>query len=306
MSYWTKTISWRRLVTNDNWEVATFKKSLHQKGSLRVLPLVESAIVSKSLARNAHRDTDHLHPSDLSKTNWCLRSTYYKVKDVEESDPSPPTFRRLNIFEEGHYIHDKWQKWLWDAGVLVGEFGCKACPNVWWAKAPGHCPECYSDKLYYREVPVTDDEHMLMGKADGIIDDGTEAVLEIKSIGLGTIRWDAPNLYAGYEDESLNLDGLWKAIKRPLLPHLRQLNLYMYCLGIHDGIVIYEFKPTQEVKEFHVKYNENLIADVLDDAKQLVTSIKADVLPPRHKDAKNKSCAVCKFCPYKSTCWSKS
>ena len=121
-------------------------------------------------------------------------------------------------------------------------------------------------------------------------------------MGLGTIRWDAPKLYELYENGTVDLDGLWKRIKRPLTAHLRQINLYMHCTGVHDAVVIYEWKPTQEVKEFQIKFDTLLVEEMLDKADDLIDHLDAGTLPPRIDNAM-KSKQPCVFCSHKSTCF---
>ena len=160
--------------------------------------------------------------------------------------------------------------------------------------------------MLYREVPLHDDDHMLVGHADGEWHDRYGmALVEIKSVGMGTIRWDAPNLYAGYEDGDLTLDDLWKQIKRPLIPHRRQIGLYLHMRKLNNAIVIYEWKPTQEIKEFHVRYEPELVEPLLDNAKLIMHHVQEGTPPPKPEEATHKSCSLCKFCPYKSKCWPK-
>jgi hypothetical protein len=160
-----------------------------------------------------------------------------------------------------------------------------------------------STDIVYREVPIKSDEYRIIGHADGEWDDGQgTALVEIKSVGLGTIRWDAPQLYDGFANGDLSLAELWKRIKRPLLPHRRQINLYMHCTGIHNAIVIYEWKPTQEVKEFALAYDSSLVQPMLDGAVEVNASLESGVAPP--KPPTFRKSVECKMCPYKTGCWS--
>jgi len=103
----------------------SFKKELQSSGLL--LPIIKAQAVKASHERNKGRDTLHLHPSELCKTNWCPRSSWYTMTGV----PKPPEefrFQTLNIFAEGNAIHNKYQSWLADAGVLCGDWIC-SCGN---------------------------------------------------------------------------------------------------------------------------------------------------------------------------------
>jgi hypothetical protein len=143
-------------MTDDTpWHLKNYKKSLLSHS--RLIPVAEEMLMREQL--ESTRDTEHLHPSEICKKDWCPRSSWYTIKGYERDD-KPLSFQTLNIFAEGHAIHDKWQTWLTKAGVLEQV-----------------------------EVPIINEEHHLMGHADGIINDAKgKAILEIKSVGIGTVR----------------------------------------------------------------------------------------------------------------------
>lgn len=288
-----------------NWtEVESYVDTFKNRPNNRLLGQVEHVINKQYETNQGKRDTAHLHPSSLSKNDWCPRSNYYDLTDEHESNPRKNQLRTLNIFAEGNAIHSKWQEWMWKTGCLVGNWRCNRCGHGWMAKSPLVCPECSHVDIEYREVPIYNEEHHIIGHSDGEWEDHEgRALVEIKSVGLGTIRWDAPALYAGYENGELSLDDLWKKIKRPLLPHRRQINLYMYCRKIDNAIVIYEWKPTQEVKEFHLTLDMSIVQPMLDGAKQVIAAIDAGVAPDR-PDGFMRS-KQCKFCSFKDKCWTK-
>lgn len=288
--------------TESPWYLMEYQKQFSAKPEQRVLSKVEAVVAEHQAIRNSHRDTEHLHPSDLAKNNWCARASYFKITGEVDADPSHSNLRRLNIFAEGNAIHDKWQKWMHMTGCLVGNWYCHECESGWMGKSPQSCPSCMSDRITYREVPIYDEEHHIIGHSDGEWEDAQgRALIEIKSVGLGTVRWDAPDLYAGYERGELSLDELWKRIKRPLLPHRKQINLYMHCRKIDKAIVIYEWKPSQEVKEFHLTYDPALVQPMLDGAKTVVEALEEKVAPPR--PAGFRKSMECRFCEFKSGCW---
>lgn len=282
--------------------VESYMDKFSARSERRVLGPVEHVLAQETVERNKYRDTEHLHPSSLSKNDWCPRATYYDLTNEEESNPQSFSLSRLNVFSEGHNIHDKWQRWLWKTGNLIGNWQCNSCGYGWMGKSPTGCPRCPSTDLKYKEVPIFNEEYHILGHADGEWeDDRGRALIEVKSVGLGTIRWDAPKLYEGYANGSMNLDQLWDRIKRPLKPHLRQINLYMFCRKIDNAIVIYEFKANQAVKEFHVSLNMDLVQPMLDGAKQVLDALETCETPPRPLGfMKSKQC---KFCPFKDRCW---
>jgi rubrerythrin len=289
------------MMAHSAWEQV--KKERAMKHRNRLLPKIKAHLQESYNAKSAHRDTDHLHPSELSKKDWCPRSAYYKIMAYPESK-SYYDVSRLNVFEEGNAIHKKWQKWLKEIGVLWGFWYCGKCGHYWQDKSPSLCPSCQTDYITYREVPIRDDEHMILGHADGEIeDDQGRALIEIKSIGPGTIRWEMPSLYFEYESGNLSLDKMWDSINRPFPSHLRQGNLYMHCRKIDTMIYIYEWKPDQRIKEFELKINRSLVEPILDNCKLVMDHLDREVLPDRPTWAINDQANGCKYCPYKETCW---
>lgn len=292
-------------MTDQPWYLKNYKDQFTAKKHERLLPRIQAVLAEETAKRNAKRDTLHLHPSEMAKDNWCPRSSWYKIMDTEESDPQSFSLSRLNIFAEGNNIHTKWQNWMWKAGGLYGDWSCSTCDYRWEDKSPPVCPVCSSDDIRYREVPISSDEYHIIGHADGLWEDERgKALIEIKSVGLGTIRWEAPSLYEGYEKGDLTLDDLWKRLKRPLKSHLRQINLYMFFKKVDSAIVIYEWKPSQEVKEFQVSFEQSIVDPLLEGAKDVIAHLNTGEVPPRPVSATSKSCNTCRFCNYKTMCWS--
>lgn len=288
-------------MSDQPWYLQNYKEMVRSKG--RVLPLVEMEMVKEAKAKNEKRDTDHLHPSELSKKDWCARSAYYKITGME-AQSEKYSVTRLNVFAEGNDIHAKWQKWLWKAGILSGLWFCDSCSNTWYASSPVLCPDCSSSKLAYREIPVRDDEHRIIGHADGeILDKEGRALIEIKSVGVGTVRFEKPALFADYAAGKLSIDEVWKNIKSPFASHVRQGHIYMHCRKLDTIIFIYEWKPTQEIKEFVVKYNPDILEPILKNCKLVIKHLEDKAVPDRPEWAVNKSCSGCKYCPYKTECW---
>ena len=253
-------------MTDTPWHLKNYKNNLTAKG--RVIPVVEKQLIKEQLSST--RDTLHLHPSEICKKDWCPRSSWYTIKGYEKQDESF-TFQKLNIFAEGHAIHEKWQTWLTNAGVLE-----------------------------QAEVPILNEEYRLMGHADGIINDKKgRAILEIKSVGAGTIRMEDYESFKSATSEN----EMWKKVRQPFPTHLRQLNLYMYCLGIHEGVFIYEWKPNQDVKEFSVRYQAELIEDILAGCQSIIRGLESGIPPMRPTLAESSTSRICKNCPYSKVCW---
>lgn len=254
-------------MTETPWHLQEFKKTLTSNGTL--VPIVHQLLISKRLTST--RDTEHLHPSEICKKDWCPRSSWYTIKGYQKQDESF-TFQRLNVFEEGHHIHRKWQNWLTEAGVMV-----------------------------QAELPIQDDEYLLLGHADGHVRINDEDLLiEIKSVGVGTFRFENYDLFKECEG---NGDEMWKKLRQPFPSHVRQAMLYMHATGIHKLIFLYEWKATQEVKEFTVKFQPEFIEGVLAACSMVKKCVTSGIPPMRPTWVETADNKTCKMCPYKATCW---
>ena len=260
--------------------------------------------------RNSDRDTEHIHPSAIAKALWCPRQTWYQITGQEKTNKGKPlSFRMENIFAEGHDIHDKWQRWLWALGVLYGAWQCRDCDHFWFALAPEHCQKCQSTHLRYREVPLVNGDHDLLGHGDGlIVDDLGRALIEIKSIGLRSVEIEAPALWLRYVEEGWDLNRLWREIRYPFPSHLRQGNLYLYMaqsLGIDvpEIVFLYESKFNQAVKEFTVRVSSRILDPLLEGCRTVIRGQKSGFPPERPDWATDSTHPECGLCHYKNDCW---
>jgi hypothetical protein len=231
------------------------------------------------------RSTTVLHPSEIVKHDWCHRASWFALK----GHPVPkeqPGLRLQNIFDEGHAIHDKWQSRFWRMGALYGRWVCLHCEDTWWDQSPEGCQSCGSKALKYAEVSLASDPRLkIAGHADGWVKGiGDDALIEIKSVGFGTIRMEAPRIAATADG---NLDEAWRQVRAPFRTHVRQGALYlelgwqMVQMGFLDSfpeeiVFIYELKSNQDIKEFTIQRDPALVRDVLIDARKLVAALDDD------------------------------
>ena len=266
-----------------------------------IIGAVERHVVTQALS-DGTREAHAIHPSEICHKDTCHRQIYYRIVDTPpDIDGIDVSFWKERVFEEGHDIHAKWQGWLWDMGKLYGYYECLVCDAKWYGRAPTECQKCHAHrkKLRYREVPILNDNYMLVGHADGMIDEG---LLEVKSIGLGTVRIEAPSYYDRFMSGEWNHQQLWNEIKRPFPTHIRQGMLYSFCQGMRPVIFIYECKWNQAIKEFTVQYTEEVIAPVLGFCLDIKYAVKKRKPLPRPKWADPEHVA-CKACPYRRTCY---
>ena len=112
---------------------------------------------------------------------------------------------------------------------------------------------------------------MVEGHADAAVhlpDD--RCLVEIKSIGIRTLAFEAPRLYQQYLDGK-SAEDIWMSINHPFGTHMRQGQLYLWMAwpAYEQIVFIYESKFHQQTKEFVVEYNKTFIAPLLETAKDV-------------------------------------
>lgn len=273
-----------------------------------------------------HR-TSIIFPSEMAKTNWCPRATYFRMSGVP--DPVSKSFFTMeNVFAEGNAIHSKWQGWLSETGKLWGDWKCSrcaessqnslkpsdytsgSCVGTGWVKlGTSHFTrdlvsasrEAFPHDWRYKEVTLRSVSLPVGGHADAALTE-SNILVELKSIGIGTLKYESPKLieensYTVRGKKILDIDGLWKSINRPLTSHLRQGNIYLWMakeIGLpFDRIsFIYEFKANQQVKEFVVPMSIEVLQPMLDTAKVIKDALRIRTAP----DCPYNGCSLCK--PY--------
>ncbi len=134
--------------------------------------------------------------------------------------------------------------------------------------------------LYRLRIGVTTEvsipaQEIISGRADAIISINNENyILDIKSMNSMIFR----NLTA------------------PKQENIYQIQLYLHYFNIKKGILFYIDKDKQDIKEFIINYNSQLVQSLLKDFEELKKKIDADVVPPVLPDyPDNWQCSYCQF-----------
>jgi CRISPR-associated protein Cas4 len=126
------------------------------------------------------------------------------------------------------------------------------------------------------EVGIPESE-VIHGRADAIVSvKGEPYVVELKSVNSFKFR-------KGEADAD----------------HLKQLQLYMHFFKIKKGLLIYENKDNQELKEFLVEYNEDFAKKILESFEQLKENVVKNIIPPVPEGIEHWRC---EYCPYLESC----
>jgi hypothetical protein len=267
---------------------------------------IQKHVVAKAYQPDGRR-TDVLHPSEMVKPGWCHRAAYYKLLR-NGGEAKTTAFTRENIFQEGHNTHKKWQGWLTEMDRLAGDWLCRSCKHKFWLDArPQQCPRCFCRDLEYAEVELNAPALTIGGSTDGYCPDDN-CLIEIKTLGLGSLRYEDPKFLAKYELEMegrglvVDLARMWRDFRRPLPSALRQGQLYLYLarhfedLEVDRITFIYEFKADQQAKAFTLLYNEEFSEPLIEGAQIITDALKFGSPPVCNINHS----AGCKSCLYYS------
>lgn len=249
-----------------------------KKTDTRLIGDIERFLLKKPRDK---RRTDVLHPSEIIKSDWCHKYSYYLLNGGEPKTEKP-SLRLQNIFDEGHYIHAKWQNRFAEMGVLYGYWYSDTDNTGMWGLSSevNSGPTVYE----YREVPLVYEPLRIHGHADGWIRGiKDDCLIEIKSIGAGTLRWEAPDLLY---DADGDLTKAWKNIRRPFRGHLLQGQMYLELARRQFGedapkeiVFIYELKADQDYKEFTVKADYEIVSRIFFSAEKLIKAVENGKMP---------------------------
>lgn len=290
-------------IDKKNWHLQKLKDTTQQPGT--ILPYIERALLKRTVDSASSRDQTYLHASEVAKNEWCERNSWYRISGFPIEKEEKFSFNLQRIFEEGHDIHNKYQTWMWDAGILEGVWKCLIpdCRHGWYAISPHECPQCGNNLIEYKEVPLYSEKYHLIGHADGIVViDGKRYVVEIKSLGARTLEFETPNLYKQYTDGEISLNDMWVRTRTPLPSHRRQGLLYSELTGIPRVHFIYEWKPNQQVKEFETVVRHGDADQLLARALTVAQGLERK-LPPIRPQWASPTHNTCAKCPYQNECW---
>lgn len=234
------------------------------KSGHRLLGHIERHMMTRP---QGDRSTLVLHPSEVIKRDWCYRYQTYLLLGGEKKG-TKPALRLQSIFDEGHFIHAKWQNWFAEMGNLYGRWETIDKEDLGWGTSADVEYNSAPHRIQYREVPLRYEPLRVGGHSDGWIKGlGEDCLIEIKSIGAGTVRMEDLDLFTKHDGDLMKL---WSDIRRPFRGHLMQGQLYLWLAEKIWGedapkeiVFIYELKADQSYKEFTVKKDSEVLERVI-------------------------------------------
>jgi len=271
----------------------------------RVTSLVAPYLIKKAL--NSDRRHDHFHPSAWGS---CLRKVafqYYNEKfKFHVRETTDVNIRMEMIFDNGHGIHHRWQKYLDNANVLRGAWQCPnpLCRKIYGLESPmgifnpsradGFKCQCGNTKyLDYHELVVTSDKDFnFKGSVDAIVD--------VRG-PLGQNKPAGPNdLFVVDFKSSKSSD--FDDIVHAKWEHVVQVHIYMWLLNLSMAVVLYECKDDQRIKEMPVPLDPNLVERIKKESKWLLSVLEANKMPPL-PPGYSQSKIPCYFCEFSNRCY---
>lgn len=281
---------------------------------LKIEDAVNKKIIQDELDSICRRDRDYRY---FHASSWddCKRKTAYQYYEAMGYITLAPECINIDagmmrVFQNGHYMHDRWRKYLESTGALMGHWRCSDPTHPGYVLGknerlgilrPERC-DCGNSHLEYQEVGFNDPHTMWGGHVDAIVDQRILAQVLGKKI---------PNFEPGEELLVVDFKSMkaftFKNLESPLPQHQTQMQIYLYLSGLSNGKFIYENKDNQTVKEYLVRIDQGFLAVKKAEAialKQQLTTVNArgeHTLPPRGYDSKaNMRCMSCK---YRGHCW---
>lgn len=262
----------------------TLKKFLDIKDkNTRVIGSLERYVLSKPVSSS--RASNIIHPSEMAKADWCHKAEYYELLG---KTPAPSKYkaslRTLLIFDEGHRIHERYQRWFGEMGKLYGIWECSICKNKAWCLGNIPCGSCPGTLDTYKEVKLHYEPLRIGGHADGwLVGFGNPLLLEIKSIGEGSVRFENAELYKKHDGD---IKKIWKDLDAPFYAHILQVQIYMKLMELlelpdapQEAVFIYESKATQEIKEFIISKDDFGVSKLFEDAAMIVAAVDSGIPP---------------------------
>ena len=123
------------------------------------------------------------------------------------------------------------------------------------------------------EITIPSQE-IIHGRADAIVNiDEKPYVVELKSI----------NSYG------------FKKLEAPKKEHICQLQLYLHYFKIPQGVLVYENKDNQDLKEFKLEYDEKFAKQLVEDFHILKHMIENNIVPPKSTNLEGWECEYCDY-----------
>lgn len=289
-----------------------FKDSLKAQGY--VIPRLE-----QYLFRQVNKPNDRaIDVNAPSAAGGCIRSNYYARKQYKPDRPI--STRTQRIFNNGDYVHIRLQRYLMDEGILLmdevplinDEYNIQGHTDGYLKLDSGEIAILEIKSINDRQFGQLKDakpEHKRQGMVYMYCAEERRKWLRL--------CYDSDHEFiAGEQDRTKYFESHYQHMKdgskysrEEKIANEVDLNLMSDDVLFHSTkpvskvIFLYENKNNQELKEFCVSYDKDILSHILSAYMVLNRSCEESIVPVRPKEATGKSCGFCKWCDYVNTCW---
>ena len=265
-----------------------------------------------TIGDDADRNHGYNSPSGVSS---CPRGLFYTRTGVKKDGVIDPRTRR--IFDNGHHVHDRLQTYLKEEGCLIMD------ETPVWNKALkilGHCDGILRVNkftlaiLEIKSINTNAFSHLTGAKPEHqmqaqvymyCLEKLREKLIQAKDFE--EAKADLLEEYATLMESFV--EGGSKFTKEEKIAHKvgimeDTLNiLYETPKTIDTMSVVYESKNDQELKEYVIKWDDDLVAEIEEKYTYINKMVDSNTEPPRPAEATSKSCSCCRYCNYIFKCW---
>jgi CRISPR/Cas system-associated exonuclease Cas4 (RecB family) len=262
------------------------------EGKNSLIEVIHEQMKLNNNSESGLHDPCKFYPSSAGK---CSRAIVYQMMGYEQEELDG---RTLLIFENGNGYHTRMENLFHDTGLLIAPELSFEKPewrisgrsdavikNFLPHKSSGNIIKLYEPEFQRNEDGSTyrDKNNKKVKVGEKLLYEGADndlIIVELKSIsdkGFGYLDKYGAKEY-----------------------HIKQLQLYLYLTGVRQGMLLYENKNTQELKEFFIPYDEAVAKTVIDQIVLVNGCIDTHTLPPKEYEQTDYEC---RYCSYNSICW---
>ena len=93
-----------------------------------------------------------------------------------------------------------------------------------------------------------------------------------------------------------------KYLKEPKKEHIYQLHVYMKCLNLKEGYIVYLEKNSSHIKQFKVEFDKKILDEAIERAKIVKIALNNGVVPINEAEKNSKTSWQCDYCRHRDMC----
>lgn len=260
-------------------------------GGADIVEAVHDFLVQENAAEQKKRIAEgrigNFYPSSIGR---CQRAVAYQMMGYP-AKVSITQGQGLLIMQNGTSFHNRMEDIFDRMGIMVAPELSLKFPEL---RISGRSDAIIWNYLF-KEGDEPGEEIVLQEKVKEKVE-GEEEEIEVEK----EIYRGPKNHILIVEFKSINSKGFKKLTKaKPLEKHEMQLQLYFYLTGIRKGMVWYENKDNQEIKIYHIEYDEALVQKTIEYIQTVIRYVDGKDLPEREGNPVD---LMCRYCDFRNIC----